>query len=185
MVSQRGTTSGEYASAFAKGMYEGQAVIDYDFGALVYPKYIKVVSGSEVVSASVNFNEGGGSGSGNGSSNVDEHVIYYKFDEDINPNFYFTSDNAIEGCIANVRATRDGINYMYSSVYGISGTYGQWSENPTCDAIAFIPNARHTDRDANYWVIFKTYEELCEEYSDLPKATRITAEEYWSKFKSE
>lgn len=64
VVSQRGTTSGEYASAFAKGMYEGQAVIDYDFGALVYPKYIKVVSGSEVVSASVNFNEGGGSGSG-------------------------------------------------------------------------------------------------------------------------
>lgn len=64
VVSQRGTASGEYAAAFAKGMYEGQAVIDYDFGALVYPKYIKVVSGSEVVSASVNFNEGGGSGSG-------------------------------------------------------------------------------------------------------------------------
>ena len=55
VVSQRGTTSGEYAAAFAKGMYEGQAVIDYDFGALVYPKYIKVVSGSEVIKGEVTF----------------------------------------------------------------------------------------------------------------------------------
>lgn len=55
VVSQRGTTSGEYAAAFAKGMYEGQAVIDYDFGALVYPKWIKVVSGSEVVRGVVTF----------------------------------------------------------------------------------------------------------------------------------
>ena len=55
VVSQRGTASGEYASAFAKGMYEGQAVIDYDFGALVYPKYIKVVSGSEVIKGEVTF----------------------------------------------------------------------------------------------------------------------------------
>ena len=181
-VHQRGSEEGKYDFAWSAGI-NGRKVVDYDFGALVYPKWIKVISGSEVVSASVNFNEGGGLGSG--SSSGDERVIYYKFEQDINPNFYFTSDNAIEGCIANVRATRDGINYMYSSVYGISGTYGQWSENPTCDAIAFIPNARHTDRDAHYWVIFKTYEELCEEYSDLPKATRITAEEYWSKFKSE
>lgn len=55
VVSQRGTASGEYAAAFAKGMYEGQAVIDYDFGALVYPKYIKVVSGSEVIKGEVTF----------------------------------------------------------------------------------------------------------------------------------
>ena len=55
VVSQRGTPNGEYASAFAKGQYEGQAVIDYDFGALVYPKYIKVVSGSEVVKGEVTF----------------------------------------------------------------------------------------------------------------------------------
>ena len=77
VVSQRGTPSGEYAAAFAKGVYEGQAVIDYDFGALVYPKYIKVVSGSEVVSGSVNFNEGGGSGS---SDNSDVKWEYYKID---------------------------------------------------------------------------------------------------------
>lgn len=77
VVSQRGTASGEYASAFAKGMYEVQAVIDYDFGALVYPKYIKVVSGSEVVSAIVNFNEGGGSGSGSGLKYLPK---YYSID---------------------------------------------------------------------------------------------------------
>lgn len=67
VVSQRGTASGEYETAFVKGMYEGGIVIDCDFGALVYPKWIKVTSSSEVVSASVNFNEGGGSGSGSGS----------------------------------------------------------------------------------------------------------------------
>lgn len=55
VVSQRGTPTGEYAAAFAKGMYEGQRVIDYDFGALVYPKYIKVVSGSKVVKGEVTF----------------------------------------------------------------------------------------------------------------------------------
>lgn len=55
VVSQRGTTQGEYATAFAKGVYEGQKVIDYDFGALVYPKYIKVTSGSNVLKAEVTF----------------------------------------------------------------------------------------------------------------------------------
>lgn len=55
VVSQRGTSSGEYAAAFAKGVYEGKRVIDHDFGALVYPKWIKVVSGSEVINAIVTF----------------------------------------------------------------------------------------------------------------------------------
>ena len=142
--------------------------------------WVNTTDGNVKIEKDGKWVDDGGSSSGSGSG--DEHLIYYKFEQAINPNFYFTSDNTIEGCIANVRATRDGVNYMYSSVYGISGTFGQWSENPTCDAIAFIPNAIHTDRDANYWTIFKTYEELCEEYSDLPKATRITAEEYWAEF---
>lgn len=77
VVSQRGTASGEYETAFVKGMYEGGIVIDCDFGALVYPKWIKVTSSSEVVSASVNFNEGGGSGSG---SSDDAKWEYYKID---------------------------------------------------------------------------------------------------------
>ena len=55
IVSQRGSGSGEYAAAFVRGVYEGRPVIDYDFGALVYPKWIKVVSGSEVINAVVTF----------------------------------------------------------------------------------------------------------------------------------
>lgn len=54
-VAQRGTESGEYDTAWAKGVYEGQRVIDYDFGAFVYPKWIKVTSSSEVISATVTF----------------------------------------------------------------------------------------------------------------------------------
>lgn len=54
-LSQRGTENGEYATAWAKGTYEGQGVIDYDFGALIYPKWIKVTSGSKVLSAKVTF----------------------------------------------------------------------------------------------------------------------------------
>lgn len=54
-IYQRGSASGEYASAFTKGMYEGARVVDYDFGALVYPKWIKVVSGSEVIVGEVTF----------------------------------------------------------------------------------------------------------------------------------
>ena len=77
-VYRRGTAEGEYDFAWSAGI-GARKVIDYDFGALVYPKYIKVVSGSEVVSASVNFNEGGGSGS---SDNSDVKWEYYKIDWD-------------------------------------------------------------------------------------------------------
>lgn len=54
-LSQRGTENGEYVTAWARGMYEGKRVIDYDFGALIYPKWIKVTSGSKVLSATVTF----------------------------------------------------------------------------------------------------------------------------------
>ena len=69
VVSQRGSASGEYAPAFTKGVYEGAAVFDCDFGALVYPKWIKVVSGTEVLKASMNSN------SSNSSS--DELTFYF------------------------------------------------------------------------------------------------------------
>lgn len=49
IVEQRGCAEGQYDTAFARGVYEGKAVIDYDFGALVYPKWIKVSSGCEVI----------------------------------------------------------------------------------------------------------------------------------------
>lgn len=71
-IMQRGSSNGEYDLAKS---FSADKTFDYDFGALVYPKYIKVVSGSEVVSASVNFNEGGGSGSGSG-----EKIEYTYFD---------------------------------------------------------------------------------------------------------
>lgn len=41
VVGQRGTASGEYDTSFVKGMYEGQRVIDYDFGACV--RHIRLV----------------------------------------------------------------------------------------------------------------------------------------------
>ena len=66
-IYQRGSENGKYAIVTT---FQGKQVIDYGFGALVYPKWIKVVSGSEVVSASVNFNEGGGSGSGSGEAST-------------------------------------------------------------------------------------------------------------------
>lgn len=55
VVSQRGTSSGEYDASFVKGVYEGERVIDYDFGALVFPKWIKVTSGSKVNVGVVTF----------------------------------------------------------------------------------------------------------------------------------
>ena len=82
-VYQRGTAEGEYDFAWSAGI-GARKVIDYDFGALVYPKYIKVVSGSEVISASVNFNEGGGSGSGSSDGvNMEYYRIDWNYYDDI------------------------------------------------------------------------------------------------------
>lgn len=76
-VHQRGSEEGKYDFAWSTGV-SGRKVVDYDFGALVYPKWIKVVSGSEVVNASVNFNEGGGSGNGSGEDTNKIEYSYYK-----------------------------------------------------------------------------------------------------------
>lgn len=73
-VYQSSIQNGEYSFATEYKLNNIQKVYDIDFGALVYPKYIKVVSGSEVVSASVNFNEGGGSGSGSGEASSGEYI---------------------------------------------------------------------------------------------------------------
>ena len=51
---QRGSEEGKYDFAWSAGI-NGRKVVDYDFGALVYPKWIKVVSGSEVVRGEVTF----------------------------------------------------------------------------------------------------------------------------------
>lgn len=52
-VMQRGTETGEYTRAFTRGINEGKRVFDYDFGALVYPKWIRIESGSKVLSCTV------------------------------------------------------------------------------------------------------------------------------------
>ena len=54
VVCQRGSESGEYAVAFSKG---GIKVLDQDFGALVYPKYIRVASSGKVLKSKVTFAE--------------------------------------------------------------------------------------------------------------------------------
>lgn len=55
-VYQSGTQGGEYALAANWSDYEGGKVFDCDFGALVYPKYIKVTSRSKVNKAVVTTN---------------------------------------------------------------------------------------------------------------------------------
>ena len=99
-VYQRGVAEGEYDFSWSAGI-GARKVIDYDFAAFVYPKWIKVVSSSEVVSASVNFNEGGGSGSGSGSELKWE---YYKINH--------SEDR--EGFLLNVLRKATYLNYTYN-----------------------------------------------------------------------
>ena len=54
-IMQRGSSNGEYDLAKS---FSADKIFDYDFGALVYPKYIKVVSGSEVVKGEVTCPDG-------------------------------------------------------------------------------------------------------------------------------
>ena len=56
-VHQRGSEEGKYDFAWSTGV-NGRKVVDYDFGALVYPKWIKVVSSSEVSKAFVTCPDG-------------------------------------------------------------------------------------------------------------------------------
>lgn len=52
---QRTTISGKYAEIEGTREYRYKEVYDCDFTGSVYPKYIKVVSASEVVNAEVNY----------------------------------------------------------------------------------------------------------------------------------
>lgn len=53
-ILQRGCPDGEYDTVCSAAGVETE-VYDYDFGALVYPKWIKVVSSSEVIKGVVTF----------------------------------------------------------------------------------------------------------------------------------
>lgn len=66
-VYQKGSANGEYASMASWDSKLAPSVIDYDFSALIYPKFIKVVSESEPIQGIVTMDgEGGSSGSGGG-----------------------------------------------------------------------------------------------------------------------
>lgn len=56
IVYQRGVAEGKYDLVEGIGFQDQKRVIDLDFAALVYPKWIKVVSESEVVKGTVTFN---------------------------------------------------------------------------------------------------------------------------------
>ena len=66
-IYHRGTSDGEYELLYTS---LSDKVFDKDFGMLVYPKHIKVVSSSEVTTATVTLAAAtsGSSGSGSGSS---------------------------------------------------------------------------------------------------------------------
>lgn len=151
---------------------------------MVYPKYIKVVSGSEVVSASVNFNEGGGSG--NGSSSGDSNFVYYKFDS--NDDRFHVIDHIYDYdetqyIMTHIRAQLNGNRYMYGSFAAVVRYFGKQSQNPYPDAFVFAPMSLFLGSDVGYMTI-NSYEEAMEIFPDVfPPATRITAEEYWQYLK--
>lgn len=54
-IYQSSIQNGEYSFTTEYKLNNIQKVYDIDFGALVYPKYIKVVSGSRVLKAELTF----------------------------------------------------------------------------------------------------------------------------------
>ena len=59
-IFQRGTRDGEYASESSWCEHSAEPVVDKDFSMLVFPKYIKIVSESEVTRCIATISEGGG-----------------------------------------------------------------------------------------------------------------------------
>lgn len=180
---QRGSEEGEYAPVTS---WSKANIIDCDFGGFVYPKYIKVVSGSEVVSASVNFNEGGGSGSESGSG--ESNVIYYKFSEPIYFNKAAESDFLQCYFFSGARGyynKSDG--YYYGTLFSVNDAImGKYQNYGYIDALAFRP-IQYTKAlgDTNI-VTYNDFESLSEALPHIFGAlslSRITAEEYWEHFK--
>lgn len=56
-ILHKGVAEGAYASTTFTTNYLRNKVFDYDFSALVYPKYIKVVSLVPVISCTVTVND--------------------------------------------------------------------------------------------------------------------------------
>lgn len=182
---QRGGEEGSFAPVTS---WSKANVIDCDFGGLVYPKTIKIVSSSEVVNGYVNFNEGGGSGSGSGSS--DDKVIYYKFSEP----FYLGSGNQFSSGLNFFSGARgfydiQTYGYYYGTVDTIKGIIGSsFSDFGYIDSFEFRPvQFMKSDRDNNV-VIYNDFESLVEAFPALfgtLEFSQITAEEYWEHFNAE
>lgn len=66
-IYQKGSEEGEYASSASWEINYAPSVVDNDFSALIYPKFIKVVSDSEPIQGIVTMEgESGSSGAGGG-----------------------------------------------------------------------------------------------------------------------
>lgn len=180
---QRGTSEGEYSNSAV--LDNDDDTLDYDFAALVYPKWIKVVSGSEVISASVNFNEGGGSGSGESDSG---EVIYYKLDEpmylqDIE---YFLKEVYV---FSGARGYYDKqIGYYYGTPASIRGMIGsKYSSYGYIDAFEFRPFQFWKSWSDMSLVTYNDLESFSEAFPEIISTSlpRITAEEYWQYYNAE
>lgn len=124
--------------------------------------------------------DSGESGSGSG----DEHVIYYKCD---NGSTHINDFMGLGACMANMRS--DGPSnrpdykmYHPLTVAGVS--HGSLSQSVYIDAFALMPIKTYISNQGG-WFISHSYEEFRELNPNIPPATRITAEEYWSGFNAE
>lgn len=188
VIKQSGIADGVFDDAFNLGI-NAREVIDYDFGALVYPKWIKVVSGSEVVSASVNFNEGGGSGSGSGEAST---IKYYhlikdyigtdsKYGDDVYVNWFITDHvKAFEistGKYVNINDTflqiKD-IDHIKYNIIDIMFVHGHYAVRDNIDDDAYI----------KYYDSFEEYlKQRAKEYGFTINPSEyvesISYDEYW------
>lgn len=184
-IYQSSIQDGEYSFTTEYKLNDIQKIYDIDFAALVYPKWIKVVSGSEVVSASVNFNEGGGSGNGSGSG---DNVIYYKLLEPI----YFDKNAANSkgyNFFSGVRGYYDkSSGYYYGTLLSVTNLIGgKYSSYGYIDALEFRP-IQFTKSSSDVSIItYNDFESFAEAFPGFGVAplSRITAEEYWEHFNAE
>lgn len=192
VVKQRGTENGSYENAWSKGVLEGAMVIDRDFGALVYPKCIKVVSGSEVVTASVNFNVGGGSGNGSeGQGNIAGEYYALKPVEGFYP-YEYNSCVVFLGLLSEVKFGEFNIVYPTARILS-SYWYSHQFNSPSAvlgntTAFCFRPIKRLIEGGDGTLYTFNTLqdalnnEELNEETRNLILASiePITEEEFYN-----
>lgn len=128
------------------------------------------------------------SGSGSGSDSGDSNFVYYKFDSD-DDRFHVMEHiydyDETQYLITHMRAQLNGDRYMYGSFAAVARYFGKQSQTPYPDAFVFAPMSLFLGSDIGY-VTTNSYEEAMKIFPDVfPPATRITAEEYWSKFKAE